>query len=600
MVALPSSSHVSLDICDKAKHILQPELHPLWVQSDGALAEVIQSRLTKSLSIKIDAMAVRGGDSLRDDACLQRVIVEPNSIKRTLWDLISIIVLSIDIVMVPLSAFDIPETPAMQWTSTSCTIFWSFDIVASCITGFHIKGMIEMRPMMVLKHYMRNWFPFDIALVLSDWFLMIASSDQAEAVGLFRLGKAFRFGRMARGLRLFRMMKMPPLLDDMSDYFRTDGLLATFQVLRALVTIGVVNHFLACGWYAVGKLDTPSWIDKLDTAGRDLAFRYVSALHWSLTQFTPASMEIFPMSFAERVYAICVLFLALVVFSSFVSSITNAMNHLRLLNEASSKQRANLRRYIHENKLSVELGNRIGAFARHLRLNTRSRVHEHEVEAFKVLPESLRLQLHFEVYVPILSVHPLFFSCVEIFEPFVLELCHCALSERSLMPSQELFNHDDEAKAMYFAISGSLEYYPGSTDIRTATVNSTEWCCEVALWLTWFHQGQLAALSHSELAVLDASMFRKCVSRTPPLLDICRTYALSFQERASNLNEDETLDVFDAHDASLEMAHKAFGSLSDEQRDVTSSKHSWRTWHSFSLIRISTPPLRFRHKSNTQ
>mmetsp|Transcript_27724 Transcript_27724/g.52163 ORF Transcript_27724/g.52163 Transcript_27724/m.52163 type:complete len:734 (+) Transcript_27724:3-2204(+) len=583
-----------------------PQLHYLWTQSRETLAGIRKSA-TKSTVLKLGVGALRGCSSLTDNVCMQRFIVGPNSVKRMIWDTLSILVLGMDVVMVPLIAFDISETPALKNLSLICTYFWTFDMLASFLTGFHVEGTVEMRPRKVFQNYLRGWFPFDLVVVLLDWFLLVSALGMADLVGLFRLSRILRFARVFRAirlLRLVRMVKLPALLDDMAEYMRFDSLSTAFRVMRSLITIGVANHFLACGWYAVGKASTPSWITELDDDGRDLAFRYVTALHWSLTQFTPASMEIHPRGFPERVYSICVLFLALVVFSSFVSSITNAMNHLRQVNAASSKQKRNLRRYIQENKLSLELGNRITAFAKQLRMGTRARVHEKEVDVFKVLPESLRLQLHWEVYVPVLSHHSFFFHCAELFELFVLELCQSAVHEKSLMTGQELFRQNDEANEMYICISGSLGYYQGQVDIRTSLVNQDDWCCEVSLWLVWAYQGQLAALTHAEMVALDARFFRKIVSQSIALFDLCKSYALAFQERLSHLSNTESLDVLCDHDSTLEMSQHAFESVrqqqQDDAKDVFAEKPSLRTWHTLSLVHMSTPPaLQSQARSNT-
>lgn len=66
-------------------------------------------------------------------------------------------------------------------------------------------------------------------------------------------------------------------------------------VEHGLPPLGVfkVNHFIACGWYAVGTIDFDqgSWTDALRSTP-SLGYQYTTSLHWSLTQFTPASMEV--------------------------------------------------------------------------------------------------------------------------------------------------------------------------------------------------------------------------------------------------------------------------------------------------------------------
>merc|ERR1719517_170672 len=119
-----------------------------------------------------------------------------------------------------------------------------------------------------------------------------------------------------------------------------------------------MNHFLACGWYAVGNFGLdPSWVQVLE--GKDLQFRYITSLHWSLTQFTPASMEVFPRNSTERSFAVIVILAAMLTFSSFVSSITSGMTRLRMLKSEKAKQQYLLRSFLKENKIPPDLSMRI-------------------------------------------------------------------------------------------------------------------------------------------------------------------------------------------------------------------------------------------------
>jgi len=331
----------------------------------------------------------------------------------------------------------------------------------------------------------------------------------------------------------------------------------------------------------------------MEIEDRELGYRYTTSLHWSLTQFTPSSMEIFPRNSIERTYSIVVLFTALVVFSSFVSSITSAMTQLHQSNRFKSKQREDIRRYISDNKLSLELGNRIVAFVRKHRAGSRKRVHEQEIEILKVLPESLRVQLHWEVYEPVLRPHPFFFNSLEVDEGGVLDICHHALSEMSLGSSQELFTPCQPATKMYFVVSGVLEYFHGSSDTEMAEISRGQWCVEAALWIKWDHEGRLAAVSHCELVVLDASTFRKFMTYRTGLMRCSQEYARLFKERVDSGNIDRPLDVWFDHDATTEMAQLSFGKLRGlmEQQDRSvAPRRKWRPWRTLSLIRQKSPP----------
>ena len=94
------------------------------------------------------------------------------------------------------------------------------------------------------------------------------------------------------------------------------------------VTLSLVNHVVACIWVALGTTDSAGgtwWGEKYGTADADdVPYQYLTSLHWSLTQFTPASIDVRPVNSVERAVVVVVIVLGMVIFSSFVSLITSA------------------------------------------------------------------------------------------------------------------------------------------------------------------------------------------------------------------------------------------------------------------------------------
>jgi len=184
-------------------------------------------------------------------------------------------------------------------------------------------------------------------------------------------------------------------------------------------------------------------VTKLEhTSGRsDAGYFYVTALHWSLTQFTPASMEVVPCNTGERIYTIGVMLFAVILFSSLLSSITTSMIYLQKLRAEKSKQVSYVRRYITNKHVTLDLGNRIVSFLRKHSYNVSQRqtLHEDQIAAFSILPESLRAQLRCEVFLPMLDPHPLFRLTHRIDNAAMIAVCTSALSEQDMWIGNEKF-----------------------------------------------------------------------------------------------------------------------------------------------------------------
>lgn len=107
--------------------------------------------------------------------------------------------------MIPMTAFDIPEDVFLGSMDLVVTIFWTVDIILTFFIGFYDKGILEMRPMPVAKRYFKSWFCTDILVVSTDWLVVgledAASSTEGSVLGIMRIGKSVRILRV---LRMFR------------------------------------------------------------------------------------------------------------------------------------------------------------------------------------------------------------------------------------------------------------------------------------------------------------------------------------------------------------------------------------------------------------
>jgi len=493
---------------------------------------------------------------------------------------------------VPLTAFN--NFMPQEWShilGAITTAFWTLDLFASFLTGFYTGGVVEMRPKKIAIRYIRTWFPLDFLIVFADFLLYLSESDLADFIGVIRVMKAVRLSRLLRMLRLFRVLKIPKKLDDLASNVQSETLSTAISIGRSLGLILVINHFIACGWYAVSMMvesKYPRWVTNLEQERRTVAYMYLTSLHWSLTQFTPASMEVVPRNEMERLYAIFVLFSALVTFSTFVSSITTAMTNLRRVNAERSQQKAFIDRYIAENHLSVELGNKISAFAKSYNVKRR-RVHKDDVQVFRMLSPNLQLQLNCEVYSTKLIAHPVCFHIMEIDKPCLEEFCNRAMSEVSVATEHDLFTYGATATKVYFMQGGLMQYRHSARDIGVLDKfdatgpDSHRWFCEVVLWVKWEHRGRLVAAWPSDFVALRDDMFRKILSQRPALLTGCRNYASAFRKRMLDKPDDFHWDVWADFDEIQEMTHTAFGDLGDmENVSSTQGPKSllkvWRTW----------------------
>eukprot|EP00418_Pyrodinium_bahamense_P061404 CAMPEP_0179163932 /NCGR_PEP_ID=MMETSP0796-20121207/80410_1 /TAXON_ID=73915 /ORGANISM="Pyrodinium bahamense, Strain pbaha01" /LENGTH=271 /DNA_ID=CAMNT_0020866309 /DNA_START=8 /DNA_END=823 /DNA_ORIENTATION=- len=83
--------------------------------------------------------------------------------------------------------------------------------------------------------------------------------------------------------------------------------------VRALVGSTLLANCAALPWYALGMREEElTWMVQQGIRDESLGYRYATALHWAVCQFTFATMEVVPVNAAERAFALVVPLLAIV------------------------------------------------------------------------------------------------------------------------------------------------------------------------------------------------------------------------------------------------------------------------------------------------
>mmetsp|Transcript_116719 Transcript_116719/g.337130 ORF Transcript_116719/g.337130 Transcript_116719/m.337130 type:complete len:688 (+) Transcript_116719:282-2345(+) len=492
---------------------------------------------------RLQPSAQMSGDSLTTGAGWGRFfVIHPSSNKRLLWDLVSMVMVAYDVVSIPVDVSGLFQGPSdglanfleyMDWVTA---VFWSFDLPISFITGFHNAGLIEMRLQKIAKHYIQSWLAFDLVIVLVDWIFLIVGAN-----AILRLGKTQRASRIFRTFRLARSLKLHGKLTQFLQGVRSDAVRITANVCLMAASILIFNHYFACGFFFIGSIGEAgkNWIF-YHADGESNLFKYVIALHWSLTQFTPAAMEVHPRNFTERVYTVITLFFAMVTFSTFISSITTGMTNLRKLRSDKARQQKMLQDYFAENQVSAELGRRVWEYLSNKHFAHKKHLAKKDIDIFKLLPQSMMSKLNEELYGPILQRNPFFLQYGAVQYGALMQITDATISELSLVSGEEVFIAGKPAAKMYFLMSGHMEYDHG--DIRCcAKLKKGDWVSEPALFMKWEHCGTLYAASTAELVEVGLAPFRAIVAAHTYSFHFVKAYIKAFREIMLN---DATWDVW--------------------------------------------------------
>eukprot|EP00415_Alexandrium_ostenfeldii_P001665 UN1665 len=274
--------------------------------------------------------------------------------------------------------------------------------------GFVSHGVTIMDPRRIVVHYLRTWFLLDIAVLVSDWAFTLASLAHGEGSD-DRGVRLLRFFRLVRLTRLARLLKLPQVVRSLGELIETEYTDVIANIVKMILVLVVITHYIGCLWYLIGNSHSgdDTWLIYHSFVDTTWQYKYLTAFHWGITQFTPASMHVQPQNSVERAYAILVVVFALVGFAYVIGSIPGSLTQLRSMSEETRKQFWILRRYLKQNSVNLPLSSRIERYLLFAWESQRQSLHLRNSKLFSLLSEQLESELQFELCLPFLRKHRL-------------------------------------------------------------------------------------------------------------------------------------------------------------------------------------------------
>jgi len=463
-------------------------------------------------------------------------VISPSSPRRSCWDIISLVLVIWDLFMIPMGLFALPETMFLTVADWITRIFWTMDMPLSFISGYVThSGSIEMRPSRIIRKYLRTWFCLDLVVVGVDW-LEVLMSAFVEGLGFARLGKVSRAFRVVRMVRLLRLARMTEVLNLLIERINSEKVVIILDIMKLLILMIGGGHLMACLWYAVGTAESDkNWLTESGYIDSSLGFKYMMSLRWAMSQFAGGMDEVTPVSMYENIYGICVFLTSFWCGAVFLSIMTSSMTQWYIVGSQTSQQLVSLRRYLGQNKISNKLTLRVQRNAQHAMAEHQRIMPEGSVLLIKKVSEPLRVELHYEMYSPILSVHPFFVRYMEECPHVIRKVCHQAMEKVNVSLGDTIFNIGEipSKPKMLIVMSGRLLYTPMVAD--KSYVNEGQWISEAPLWVNWVHRGLLVAMQESQLCVLSVKEFHKIAEQFEHADFNPRDYAYKFAEGLNNM-----------------------------------------------------------------
>lgn len=521
------------------------QMHSAWQKWNNPMvnAASLDSNHIESLTMGVDVIRSNTNRSLRRGSpCM----LDPSSSLRLTWDVIGIVVLTIDLVWIPMQVFDPPEVlfvMVLQWWSV---LFWTLDIILSFNTGAHSKeGHVVMSRLQVARLYARRWLLLDLLVVGMEWLVLTRLDEKSfvsGATSAARAGKVMRVVRLFRILRLMRLVKMRELIFALQGLIESEFTTVLVMVFINLMTILGLNHVLACMWFMVGSTSDDGWVAKGGLTDGDFLTNYLISMQWTMAQFTPGSSLVHPSTVAERFFSLGVLILGFVVATCFVSNITSTLSAVWSMKRNERTQSLLLKKFLRQNSISRSLASRVTRYIHCVRELRQRKVHPSHVQYLTFLSGPLHVELLCELRGPQICSHRFLKEYKAVSKYAFRELCTSALEQLSFARNDAVFVHSSEARFMYFISTGSTVYRQKLTDpankympLPRVKLEAGQWCCEHALWMPWQHVGDMKALSDVDATRLNAAKFVEVTSVDPHVFHLARQHGERYVEEAEQV-----------------------------------------------------------------
>lgn len=477
--------------------------------------------------------------------------LRPTSPFQLIWNLLGLLALLNDCIFLPLQVFDLPSTPFTHETSaTAFVIYWTLDIPNNFLKGYYnTMGVLVLQIKKIWRKYLLGWFTLDVGLVALDWIVYIFNMKASgrENTNATTFAHGLRALRYIRAVRLLRLLKAAKIVYHLQDNLSSGTVFIQLGIFKAMLSIVMVTHFIACIWYGIGVhySESEGWISRagFESHNDSWEYRYTTSLHWALSQFGVGASNLEPGNTVERIVAILVLLFALIAFSSLVSSVVGAMNQLQHLRSDQMLNFLLLRRFCQRNNISRDLSQRVQRYLAYAYQQEQIKSSAPAMSLLSLLSESLRYELQLEIYTPHFARHRLFSRLCKFNKKAMMKVCYEALAWRGLASGDILFCEGEVAVGMFIILDGLLKYeHLDGTDLEVA---EKQWVSEPVMWTAWEHLGDMKAMRECELVQIDAEMFAEVMQMYSKTFNILKSYAQEYVTQLSNLQVEHLTDIDD-------------------------------------------------------
>ncbi|EQC37778.1 hypothetical protein, variant [Saprolegnia diclina VS20] len=490
-----------------------------------------------------------------------RGIIYPHSSFQRLWSVVNLALVAYICACVPYvsSFYSLAEYQASDWVlyDAISDALYGVDILIRFRTAYvdPKTGDVVAEPKRIATRYLRGWFGFDLCTTLPwDTIFNQLDATQSRATQYPRILRVFRLTRIAKVLRVLRIQSLIDFCEDQFNINRN-----YIVVSKLLLSIVLVAHFTACGFYALGTMvndqyaaglhsgdPTSSWIayatftKKIWKLSYTKPEMYTSTLYFAFTMMATVGFGDFtPITINERIYTMFGMVLSAGTYAFMIASVSSSVASMNVTKNRYFERLNELNAYMESRELPPPLVLRTRRYYRYF---LQHKTVYDESRILGDLSTTLREEIT-EHYIHITIKNIAFFQDVpKGFTAFIA----IHLKPLFLSPQSIALKMGDDASEMFIVARGILQVYEplvakdGSSagDIEISLLSDGDHFGEMALLLEEqqnLRSASVRAKIYCELHALDYKKLQIGLARYPSVMDKLMRDALQRKILLTNL-----------------------------------------------------------------
>jgi hypothetical protein len=302
-------------------------------------------------------------------------------------------------------------------------------------------------------------------------------------------------------LEVFRLLKLGRVLQTMQDLWSAHiDKWNTFRLVYSAIWIGMVIHWLSCGWMAIRALNP------LTEAGGD---SYLRSLYWCVTTLATVGYgDIVPRTEIETIYAVLVMIAGVGLFGYVIGNVAHVITNLHPSRVRYIETMEGINAFMEYRGIPALLQHRIRGYYAY---RWEKRLGFDESAILNDLSVSLRGEVSLFLKKEVIEKVPFFKGASE---ELVREIS-LAMRPTVYMPGDAVFRAGEQGQEMFFIGRGEVEVLAKDGSAVQAVLKDGDFFGEGALVLGQPRSATVRAVGFCDLYALDKISFESIMQRHP-------------------------------------------------------------------------------------